>query len=733
MPAKRLGTGLALWRARLTLLEAPVKQISFALVVVGSTVGLGACSDATESPAALTGAGLDAGGVSDEPADPNGSADTGAPSTNPPEGPDTNTPLDTPDAGTTTPLGPCLPTLVGSGQAPLIDDFEADDFYVAAVDGRFGYEGTYSDTPESIQLSPVAGGAPGSTRAIRVSGTSAITYGTGWVFPMNGREDPACPYDASNYVGMGFWARSAQPSATISVVATVGALACRDVNPIIDCVQFYNTPVTIDSSWRRYELLWSDIAFVGQAPQPALGDPATIRNLYDLQFKPDSLGAFDFSIDDVEFLVGGCGSGVCNPARPCPSDCCGNQTCEAFEAVGGPPAGLAPGASYPAGLTYCASDCPLDRDGCPAGDVGSLVPQSVLGSTTLGLDDFAGSCDTSSTAPPLGAPDSEYVFTAPEAGQYVFDVTATNYQPLVYVLDGSCSGAELACSANASGVPGVAQSAVSVELARDQAVTVVVEGMFGARGPFTLDISQLGGVCPDEDLGSELPVSVDGTTLGAENSVVPSCGDVSSPDHTYLWTAPATGLYNFDLAGSSYDTVLQLRDGSCAGPELACNDNNGFAGLQSRVSASLSEGQTVAVSIDGRGASGAYTLVISELVCPAGNLGNSVPVTQTGSTAGLPDLVSAPCGATGSPDTALTWTAPAAGTYVFDTVGSIFDTVLYVLDGATCGGAVLGCNDDSVVGGSQVTVTLAADQQVVVVVDGFAGGSGPYTLNIGAL
>lgn len=88
------------------------------------------------------------------------------------------------------------------------------------------------------------------------------------------------------------------------------------------------------------------------------------------------------------------------------------------------------------------------------------------------------------------------------------------------------------------------------------------------------------------------------------------------------------------------------------------------------------------------------------------------------------------------------WTAPAAGTWRFDTVGSDYDTVLHVRDGL-CGPTALGCSDDAPGVGyaSRLELSLRARQVVTVVVSGFnahpenngplpGGGSGAYVLNI---
>ncbi|MFK7986113.1 MAG: hypothetical protein AB8I08_08780 [Sandaracinaceae bacterium] len=89
-------------------------------------------------------------------------------------------------------------------------------------------------------------------------------------------------------------------------------------------------------------------------------------------------------------------------------------------------------------------------------------------------------------------------------------------------------------------------------------------------------------------------------------------------------------------------------------------------------------------------------------------------------------------GGGGSPERALRWTAPAAGEYTFDTIGSDFDTVLYLLN--TCEDATaVACNDD--IGAedfrSSLTATLTEGQEVLVVVEGFAStNAGNFVVNI---
>lgn len=118
--------------------------------------------------------------------------------------------------------------------------------------------------------------------------------------------------------------------------------------------------------------------------------------------------------------------------------------------------------------------------------------------------------------------------------------------------------------------------------------------------------------------------------------------------------------------------------------------------------------------------------------CPDSDLGSAVPQTVMGTTVGLVDDHYALCGyGAGAEDAQHQFTAPAAGMYTFDTFGSGYDTVLAVLD--SCGTAgELGCGDDQMGMLSSVTLELAEGQTVIVVVDGYGGAAGPYTLNISA-
>lgn len=120
-------------------------------------------------------------------------------------------------------------------------------------------------------------------------------------------------------------------------------------------------------------------------------------------------------------------------------------------------------------------------------------------------------------------------------------------------------------------------------------------------------------------------------------------------------------------------------------------------------------------------------------VCPDIDLGTRVPQTYVGNSIGLFDDYVPPCSFGGGEEAFLRWTAPADGSYTFDTIGSGFDTALAILsDCPAAGGALLDCNDDGVGLNfdSQLTRDFLAGESVVIVVDGYDQDVGPFTLNI---
>lgn len=117
--------------------------------------------------------------------------------------------------------------------------------------------------------------------------------------------------------------------------------------------------------------------------------------------------------------------------------------------------------------------------------------------------------------------------------------------------------------------------------------------------------------------------------------------------------------------------------------------------------------------------------------CPdAAWRGDELPAVIFDNTIGRNDDMLASCGEGAAPDYQLDFRAPWTGTFVFDTAGSSFDSVLAVQAGA-CEGPELACNDDFLDLDARVIVELEQGQEVIVHVDGTSPfEQGPLKLTI---
>ena len=113
--------------------------------------------------------------------------------------------------------------------------------------------------------------------------------------------------------------------------------------------------------------------------------------------------------------------------------------------------------------------------------------------------------------------------------------------------------------------------------------------------------------------------------------------------------------------------------------------------------------------------------------------------TFSGSTSGTSSLAGS-CGNSGSsPEQVFQWTPALSGTATIQTcgAGTNFDTVLYVRNPSCTGSEITnGCNDDACTNSaglfraSKLTPAVAAGTTYFIVVDGYGGASGSFTLQV---
>lgn len=419
----------------------------------------------------------------------------------------------------------------------------------------------------------------------------------------------------------------------------------------------------------------------------------------------------------------------------------------------------------------------VTQPSCPQSSFRGSPPHHLLGSTSGVADTFTPSCGAI-----RGSGDYSFVWQVPYSGRFKFDTKDSNFDTVLAVQDGVCSGEELACSDDTQGS---AASEVTLDLQGGQQVTIVVDGYGGTEGSVTVHITELRG-CPDGELGSRsFPTTLAGDTGIYTDRYTAACGaGAGSPDYAATFTPFFAGTYSFDTQGSDFDTVLAVYEGVCGLKELACNDDD--MGITSLVAMPLEAGQQVTVVVDGFGGSqGSFRLSVdvsgvgscceahptsagcapvevarcvcadlpyccsdgwdescAEAVvergcgscedCPDDVLGDRPPLSVSGSTVDQQDRHTSECGsAAGSGDYVMQYTIPYRSTYVFDTRGSTFDTVLSLKRGG-CFGPLLDCNDDSKYGSitSMIAATFEAGETVAVIVDGYDGEEGDFVLNV---
>ncbi len=238
-------------------------------------------------------------------------------------------------------------------------------------------------------------------------------------------------------------------------------------------------------------------------------------------------------------------------------------------------------------------------------------------------------------------------------------------------------------------------------------------------------------VCEPVDLGSDVGADVWSGGLSTDD-YVGTCGGGGGAEQLFTYTVSATGTWVFSAENTGTDTSVYVLDGGCDGAELACADDvPGLGGGRAAVAVSLKEGQTVTVvedSDDSVGADGQLAALGPPTTCPDLTLADGDTTTSGALPTPITGILEG-C-ATAFGPILYAWTAPSAGTWTIDTIGSEGDTVLYVLDG--CGGAALTCNDDSSGLQSVVTVDVDEGQSVVIAVGSFAGSTDSYVLNLTA-
>jgi hypothetical protein len=200
------------------------------------------------------------------------------------------------------PLAPCSPVVVATGQDAMIDDFEDGDSRLLKLDKRAGSWVTFGDgtAPQLPRLgvafdaNRIPGGRGASQFGLHASGGTFKQWGT----VLSAELTPRRCYDASAYAGISFWARG---KARLRVGVKMTQVVAEDFGGscLKDCFDGHGTERALTHDWQHYEVRWEELTQKGFGP-PLPFDP---HSLMAVEFAmPAHAPAFDYWLDDVSFL-----------------------------------------------------------------------------------------------------------------------------------------------------------------------------------------------------------------------------------------------------------------------------------------------------------------------------------------------------------------------------------------------------------------------------------------------
>ena len=261
--------------------------------------------------------------------------------------------------------------------------------------------------------------------------------------------------------------------------------------------------------------------------------------------------------------------------------------------------------NYPATPEYTKEDC-VDADITATGDALEWG-----GFDESAADDFELTCATSE-----GYFDWEtytyvegellehtddlvFSFTAPNDGCFAFNSIGTSITHGIQLVAACDSTEALSCSTT---------QRVEHGMVGGEEVLVVIDGEAGEDELFNLSINEIAFDTSSYDTLPDLEDITSIDTSAWTEEVQSDCSTIGAAK-TYLWMASSTGTATFDLAGSDFDTVIQVQEATC-GAEKFCNDDG--EDLQSLLTMDVNEDVEYMITVGGyNGETGALVIGIT--------------------------------------------------------------------------------------------------------------------------
>jgi hypothetical protein len=209
-------------------------------------------------------------------------------------------------AGAPTTTTGCTAAMGTVGEV-LIDDLDDGDNGIRPIGSRTGYWYTFNDgtatqvpAPTALFKGTMPGHLPATGLSATTSGPAFTKYGAGMGFDFNNRAMKSCPYDASPYTGIKFWAKANTAAvmikAMIKIPATTPTTADSGTCAAM-CEDHYNTKPMLTTAWAQYTMAFATITQDGFGPKVTFDKTKILA----MQFQVSENTAFNYSIDDITF------------------------------------------------------------------------------------------------------------------------------------------------------------------------------------------------------------------------------------------------------------------------------------------------------------------------------------------------------------------------------------------------------------------------------------------------
>jgi hypothetical protein len=210
------------------------------------------------------------------------------------------------------------PNFSGTATDLLIDDVEDGDNLINKIGQRAGVWYTFLDTFGVSTITPAKGVTltPGTTDChgaskgcVIISGVTDITDEVAMTYPFAGvgfdfvNATKSCPYDASAYTGVKFWARGdVQIRVKVNVATTTDAGGGGTCMPVttptaMGCNDAHGTSEILSPTWTEYTVPFATVTQEGWGVVGAM-DKTT---LLALQFQIPPGQTFNAAFDDITF------------------------------------------------------------------------------------------------------------------------------------------------------------------------------------------------------------------------------------------------------------------------------------------------------------------------------------------------------------------------------------------------------------------------------------------------